>query len=70
VRLLQEHGNPYRAVLTAADLAALAEKYGADVTFIDFRGRLRCRHCGSSDTSTIVDWHHKTPAERWRGRVS
>src|SRR5580700_5875555 len=60
-----EHGNPYRAVLTAADLAAYAETYGAATTFGDFRARLRCRHCGSGDVSTIVDHHHETPAERW-----
>jgi hypothetical protein len=36
-----EHGKPYRAVLTAADLAAYAEKYGEAVTFEDFRARLR-----------------------------
>jgi len=60
-----EHGRPYRAVLSPADLAAYAEKYGAGVTFIDFRKRLRCRHCGSGDVSTIVDSHRETPKERW-----
>jgi hypothetical protein len=62
---LLEHGAQYRAVLSPADLMALAERYGADVTFIDFRARLRCRHCGSGEISTIVDSHHLTPAERW-----
>lgn len=60
-----EHGNPYRAVLTVADLAAFAEKYGEKTTFADFRKRLRCRHCGSGDVSTIADDHYETPAERW-----
>jgi hypothetical protein len=59
-----EHGRPYRAVLTAADLVAYAERYGGDVTFIDFRARLRCRHCGSSDVSTVVE-SHNSPEERW-----
>jgi hypothetical protein len=64
-----EHGKQYRAVITAADLANYAEKYGAAVTFVEFRKRVRCRHCGSSDVSTIVNFHHETPAERWdRGR--
>jgi hypothetical protein len=59
------HGKQYRAVLSLADLVAYAEKYGAEVTFIDFRARLRCRHCGSGDVSTIVDSHHEAPGERW-----
>jgi hypothetical protein len=59
------HGRPYRAVLTAVDLALYAEKYGADVTFIDFRARLRCKHCGSGDVSTIVENRYETPGERW-----
>jgi hypothetical protein len=59
-----EHGRPYRAVLTTADLAAYAEKYGDAVTFVEFRQRLRCRHCGSGDISTIVDAPYVTPAER------
>jgi hypothetical protein len=50
-----EHGRQYRATLTAADLAGYAERYGEAVTFEDFRARLRCRHCGSGDVSTIVD---------------
>jgi hypothetical protein len=61
-----EHGGPYRAVLSPSDLAGYAEKFGADVTFIEFRKRLRCRHCGSSDISTIVDSHYETPHERWQ----
>jgi hypothetical protein len=60
-----EHGRPYRVVLTAADLANYAEKYGNAGTFEDFRKRLRCRHCGSGNISTIVDAHHETPEERW-----
>jgi hypothetical protein len=63
-----EHGRPYRATLSAADLANYAEKYGDAVTFEDFRKRLRCRHCGSGDVSTIVDAHHATPGERWGAR--
>jgi hypothetical protein len=50
-----EHGQQYRATLTAADLAGYAERYGKAATFEDFRSRLRCRHCGSGDVSTIVD---------------
>ena len=61
---LIEHGEPYRAVLTPADLATLAEKYGDDVTFIDFRARLRCQHCGSGDVSTVVDSPYIPPSER------
>jgi hypothetical protein len=61
----REHGSPYRTVLTVSDLAHYAEKYGADTFFVDFRARLRCRHCGSGDVSTIGDSHHETPAERW-----
>ena len=60
-----QHGRQYRAVLTPADLLAYAERYGAEVTFIDFRARLRCRHCGSGDVSTIANARHETPAERW-----
>jgi hypothetical protein len=60
-----QHGRQYRAVLTAADLALYAETYGKAVAFIEFRARLRCRHCGSGDVSTIVDTHHETPKERW-----
>jgi hypothetical protein len=59
-----EHGRQHHAVLTAADLAAFAEKYGANVAFIDFRARLRCRHCGSGDVSTIVDSRYETPTDR------
>jgi hypothetical protein len=58
-------GKSYRAVLTPADLAAYAEKYGPGVTFTDFRSRLRCRHCGSGDVSTIVDSRYQAPEERW-----
>jgi hypothetical protein len=54
--------------LTVADLAAYAEKYGPTTTFVDFRARLRRRHCGSSDVSTIVDWYYKTPRDHWRDR--
>lgn len=60
-----QHGAQYRAQLTPADLAAFAERYGANTTFVDFRARLRCRHCASGDVSTIVDSHHETPKERW-----
>ena len=60
-----EHGRQYRAVLTAADLAPYAEKYGKAVTFIEFRKRFRCRHCGSADISTIVDTSRTTPRDRW-----
>jgi len=60
-----QRGKQYRAVLTAADLVLYAEKYGAETPFIAFRARLRCRHCGSGDISTIVDTHHETPADRW-----
>lgn len=61
----REHGHQYRAVLSAIDLAAYAVRYGAATTFVDFRTRLRCRHCGSGDVSTIVDARHATPQERW-----
>ena len=61
----REHGAQYRAVLTAADLAFYAEKYGEAITFVEFRSRLRCRHCGSGDVSTIVDTRRETPGERW-----
>jgi hypothetical protein len=61
----RKHGAQYRAVLTVADLARYAEKYGEAVIFIEFRARLRCRHCGSGDVSTIVNSHHATPGERW-----
>jgi hypothetical protein len=61
---LIEHGEPYRAVLTPTDLAALAEKYGDAVPFIDFRARLRCRHCGTGDVSTIVDSPYIPPKDR------
>jgi hypothetical protein len=59
-----EHGQQYRTVLSVADLVALAERYGDGMTLIDFRVRLRCRHCGSGDVSTIVDWPYKGPMER------
>jgi hypothetical protein len=61
---LIEHGEQYRTVLTPGDLSQLAEKYGDDVTFIDFRARLRCRHCGSGDVSTLVDSPYISPGER------
>jgi hypothetical protein len=57
-------GAQYRAVLTVPDLLALAERYGDDVPFADFRARLRCRHCGSGDVSTIVDSPYVKPGER------
>lgn len=57
-------GSQYRAVLSPADLVALAERYGAETTFIDYRARLQCRHCGSREISTKVDHHYVTPAER------
>jgi len=60
----REHGWQCRAMLTAADLAAYVERYGEAATFEDFRGRLRCRHCGSGDISTIVDTPYVPPAER------
>ena len=60
-----KHGSAYRAVLTPADLAVFAERYGTAMTFIEFRARLRCRHCGSGDVSTMVDSRHETPGERW-----
>src|SRR5271155_1125517 len=60
----KEHGKPCRAVLTVADLEHHAERYGPDVTFVEFRKRLRCRHCGSGDISTIVDAPYVTPGER------
>ena len=53
----RQHGHSTAPFFTAADLALYAEKYGAAITFIDFRTRLRCRHCGSGDVSTIVDTH-------------
>jgi hypothetical protein len=59
-----EHGQQYRAVLSAADLAAYAERWGEAATFEDLRARLRCRHCGSGDVSTIVDTPYVPPAER------
>jgi hypothetical protein len=62
-----EHGRQYRAVLTAADLAAYAERYGEAVTFEDFRARLRCRYCGSGDVSTIVDTLRWSDRTRLRG---
>jgi hypothetical protein len=63
----QEHGRQYRAVLSPADLATYAERYGAATTFADFRAHLRCRYCGSGDVGTIVESHHETPRERWEG---
>lgn len=54
-----------RAVLSGADLATYAERYGAATAFVDFRARLRCRHCGSGDVSTIADARHATPQEIW-----
>jgi hypothetical protein len=60
----REHGRQYRAVLTAADLATYAERYGAATTFVDFRARLRRRYRGSGDVNTIVGAHHVTPQER------
>src|SRR5277367_2432099 len=53
-----ETGRQYRTVLSVADLEAHAQKHGPATTFIDFSARLRCRHCGSGDVSTIVDWHY------------
>jgi hypothetical protein len=58
------NGRQYRVTLTAAELAAYVERWGAAVTVEDFRARLRCRHCGSGDVSTIVDTPHVPPAER------
>lgn len=55
----------YRAVLSVADLEALAERYGDDLPFIEFRARLRWRHCRSGDVSTIIGSTHPTPQERW-----
>jgi hypothetical protein len=60
-----EHGRQYRAILTPADLTAYVEKYGAETTFLDIRDRLRCRHCGSGEISTIVDRDYVSPKERW-----
>ena len=60
----QQHGSQYRSTLTVADLEAFAERYGAETLFIDFRKRLKCRHCGSHDVSTIVDSRYVTPGER------
>ena len=59
-----EHGEQYRTVLTPGDLSRLAEKYGDDLPFIDFRARLRCRHCGRGDVSTIVDSPYIPPKDR------
>lgn len=42
------HGRQYRAVLTAADLATYAERYGAATAFVDFRARLRCRYAAAA----------------------
>jgi hypothetical protein len=58
----REHGRQYRAALSVADLAAYVERYGASTTFEAFRARLRCRHCGSGDVSTIVDTPYVPPA--------
>jgi hypothetical protein len=58
------HGAQYRAVLTVADLTAYAERYGDDLEFGSFRRRLRCRHCGCRDVSTIADHPYVTPKER------
>jgi hypothetical protein len=58
----QQHGRQYTSMLTAADLARLADRYGTEIALIDFRRRLRCRHCGSG---TIVLHDHETPAARW-----
>ena len=60
-----EHGREYRAILTPSDFVAYAEKYGPEMTFIDFCARLRCRHCGSSEITTIVDRAYLLPPERW-----
>src|SRR5215467_2020928 len=59
-----EHGQQYRVTLTLPDLDAYAERCGAGTLFVDFRKRLRCRHCGSGDVSTIVDSPYITPAQR------
>lgn len=59
------HDAQYRATLTVADLEAYAERYGERTLFIDLRARLRCRHCGSGDVSTIGERRYITPAERW-----
>lgn len=59
------HGDQYRTTLTVADLAAFADKYGEGTLFIDLRARLRCRHCGSGDVSTVGDAQYIAPAERW-----
>jgi hypothetical protein len=59
------HGRQYRVTLTAADLAHYAQCYGEATSFAVFRARLRCRHCGSGDVSTIVDDRPQTPEERW-----
>jgi hypothetical protein len=60
------HGEQYRATLSVDDLAQLAERYGADTSFVDIRAKLCCRHCGSGDVSTIVDNPYETPTERWK----
>jgi hypothetical protein len=64
-----EHGQQYRVDLTVTDLAAYAEKLGGSVTFADFRKRLRCRHCGCRDVSTVVDRPYVTPGERQGGHA-
>jgi hypothetical protein len=59
-----EQGDQYRHTLSPADLVAYAERYGAGMTVIDFRKKLRCHHCGSGDVSTIVERPYVPAAER------
>lgn len=47
------YGAQYRAVLSAADLMALAEQYGDEANFIDFGARLRCQYSGPQVRSCI-----------------
>jgi hypothetical protein len=59
-----EQGDQYRHTLSPADIVAYAERYGEGMTFIDFRKKLRCHHCGSGDVSTIAEIPYAPAAER------
>jgi hypothetical protein len=52
---------PPRGVHSACYLAH--DQCGEAETFEDFRGRLRCRHCGSEDVSTVVETPYVQAAE-------
>lgn len=49
-----EHGHSYQVTFMPDEIAAFADKYGRDVTLINFTKRLRCRICGSGGVDSVL----------------